>query len=72
MIDIDKTQPEDYQNDKEPDYSDYAGEDISDCCGAMIYADTDICSECQEHCGIQDDDDETPEQMNARLLSMGY
>jgi len=24
---------------------------VSDCCGAEIYDDTDICSECKEHCG---------------------
>jgi len=23
---------------------------ISNCCGALIYEDTDICSECLEHC----------------------
>lgn len=23
---------------------------ISNCCGAPIYANTDICSECKEHC----------------------
>ena len=72
MIDVDNQEVE--HNDKEPDYSDYAGEDVSDCCGAMIYSDTDICSDCQEHCGIQefDDDEETPEQMNDRLRSMGF
>jgi len=74
MIDVDNTKPEDYQHDQEPDYSDYAGEDVSDCCGAMIYSDTDICSDCQEHCGIEefDDLDETPEEMNDRLRSMGF
>ena len=24
---------------------------VSDCCGATIIEDTDICSECREHCG---------------------
>jgi hypothetical protein len=24
---------------------------LSECCGALIYTDTDICSECREHCG---------------------
>ena len=24
--------------------------ELSDCCGAPIYPDTDICSECGEHC----------------------
>ncbi len=23
---------------------------LSDCCGAVIYTDTDICSNCKEHC----------------------
>lgn len=23
---------------------------ISECCGAIVYDDTDICSECKEHC----------------------
>ena len=31
-------------------------EDVSDCCGASIYTETDICSDCNEHCGVQDDD----------------
>jgi len=47
-------------------------EDLSDCCSALIYPDTDLCSECKEHCGIQGEDDETPQQMNERLRSMGY
>jgi hypothetical protein len=40
----------------------------------MIHDDTDICSECHEHCGIEefDDLDETPEEMNDRLRSMGF
>ena len=33
------------------DDMDYDFEDgLSDCCGAPIYPDTDICSECGEHC----------------------
>lgn len=74
MIDVDNTQPEDYQHDQEPDQSEYVGIDYSDCCGAMIHDDTDICSECHEHCGIEefDDLDETPEEMNDRLRSMGF
>lgn len=24
--------------------------ELSDCCGAIIYDDTDICSDCKEHC----------------------
>ena len=73
-LDIDEQEHNAHIQDQDPDYSDYAGEDVSDCCGAMIYSDTDICSDCQEHCGIQewDDDEETPEQMNDRLRSMGF
>lgn len=26
---------------------------LSDCCGAPIYADVYICTECQEHCGVE-------------------
>lgn len=72
MTDIDNTKPEDYQHDQEPDYDEYAYE-ISDCCGAEIIH-TDICSDCLEHCDVHewDKDDETPEQLNARLLSMGF
>jgi hypothetical protein len=32
---------------------------VSDCCGSMIYEDTDICSACKEHCEPQDAEDET-------------
>ena len=28
---------------------------ISNCCGAMVYDDTDICSECKEHCEPTED-----------------
>jgi len=31
-------------------------DEVSDCCGAMIYEETDICSRCKEHCGVQDED----------------
>ena len=56
----------------EQEQEDY--EELSDCCGATIYDDTDVCSECKEHCGVQewDDNEETPKQMNERLRSMGY
>ena len=71
MIDVDNTQPEDYQHDQEPDYDDYA--EVSDCCGAEIIR-GDLCSDCLEHCDVHefDDLDETPEQMNDRLRSMGF
>jgi hypothetical protein len=29
----------------------------SDCCGAKIYEDTDICSACKEHCEPQEEDE---------------
>jgi len=48
-------------------------EAVSDCCGAdIIY--TDICSDCKEHCGVQewDENDLTPEQMNDELRSIGF
>ena len=32
-------------------------EELSDCCGAPIYEDTDICTECKDHCGIMEDED---------------
>ena len=55
-------------------YDEYVGvEPLSDCCGATIIY-TDICSDCKEHCGVQewDDDDLTPEQMNNELRSIGF
>jgi len=47
--------------------------EVSDCCGAEIIY-TDICSDCKEHCGVQewDDDEETPEQMNESLRALGF
>lgn len=30
----------------------------SDCCGARIYEDTDICSACKEHCEPQEEEEE--------------
>jgi len=52
----------------EEDYS----EDVSDCCGASIVFE-DICSDCKEHCGVQEWDelDETPAEMNDHLRSIG-
>ncbi len=70
MIDVDNTKPEDYHHDQEPDYDDY--DYVSDCCGARIYDDTDICSDCHEHCGIEGEDEESPQDMNNRLRSMGF
>jgi len=31
-------------------------EPLSDCCGARIYPDTDICSDCKEHCEPEQED----------------
>jgi hypothetical protein len=49
-------------------------EEFSDCCGAYIIPNTDICEDCKEHCEPRtwDDDEETPEQMNESLRSLGY
>ena len=33
----------------------FAGADLSDCCGAPIIM-GDICSDCKEHCGVQEED----------------
>ena len=30
-------------------------EGVSNCCGASVYANTDICSECKEHCEVEDE-----------------
>ena len=30
---------------------------LSDCCGARIYEDTDICSACKEHCDPQEEEE---------------
>ena len=31
----------------------YQSEGMSDCCGAPVYVDVGICSDCKEHCEIQ-------------------
>jgi hypothetical protein len=37
--------------------------EISNCCGVGIYPDSDICSECKEHCGsIREEEDEEGER----------
>jgi DnaJ-class molecular chaperone len=33
-------------------------ESLSNCCGAVVYPDSDICSDCKEHCGIEETCDE--------------
>ena len=29
---------------------------VSECCGAIVYDDYDLCSECLEHCDVWDDE----------------
>ena len=42
--------------DKELEHlQDIEEEGVSDCCGAVVYLD--ICSECGEHCGIEEDEE---------------
>ena len=31
---------------------------LSICCGAPLYSDTDICSDCKEHSGVEEDNNE--------------
>ena len=31
---------------------------MSNCCGAPVYGDTDICTECGEHCEIEEEEEE--------------
>jgi len=31
---------------------------LSECCGAIVYDDTDICSECLEHCDSYNNEEE--------------
>lgn len=37
-------------------------EGVSNCCDAKMYANTDICSECKEHCITQERQDEIQEE----------
>ena len=30
---------------------------VSECCGAIVYDDTDICSKCLEHCDSYNDEE---------------
>ena len=30
---------------------------LSECCGAIVYDDYDICSECLEHCEVWEDEE---------------
>lgn len=35
---------------------------VSNCCGVEVYCDTDICSDCKEHCLVVCIDDDTGEE----------
>ena len=37
------------------DYTFIKPENISNCCSAKIEEDSDICSDCKEHCGVADE-----------------
>ncbi len=41
---------EDIENMDELAY--YDDDNWSNCCGALVYAETDICSDCKEHCEL--------------------
>ena len=45
----------------------------SECCGAIVYDDYDLCSECLEHCDVwdEDEDDEEPSYLDS-LLTDGF
>ena len=38
--------------------------DRSECCGAIVYDDTDICTECLEHCDVWNEEEEENDQCN--------
>ena len=38
-------------------FNDDEDEILSDCCAADVYEDHMICSDCNDHCGIQEEDD---------------
>lgn len=33
-------------------------EGMSNCCGALVYQDMGICSDCKEHCGVEQEEEE--------------
>jgi len=41
---------------------------VSSCCGAMVYVDLGICSDCKEHCAIED---EEPSTRNPAAVALG-
>ena len=49
---------------------------LSECCGAIVYDDYDLCSECLEHCDVwedidEDEEDEEPSYLDS-LLTTGF
>ena len=45
-----------YIPDNDKDAPCNASGNLSDCCAAEMYDDSDICSDCGEHCGIEEKD----------------
>ena len=48
----------------------------SECCGAIVYDDYDLCSDCYEHCDVwedidEDEDDEEPSYLDS-ILTTGF
>lgn len=43
---------------------------LSNCCQAMVYDDTDICSECLEHCDVDEDEDENNLEVKIFVVSL--
>jgi hypothetical protein len=45
----------------------------SECCGAIVYDDYDLCSECLEHCDVWEDDDADDDYLAQveQLLKLG-
>ena len=44
---------------------------ISECCDAIVYPDTDICIECKEHCDVYCDEEELENKMDKLELYFG-
>ena len=47
-------------------------EELSNCCGASVIYESGICSECKEHCEIEEPEGLTPDEMNDELRSLGF
>jgi|SaaInl4_200m_RNA_FD_contig_121_56966_length_462_multi_5_in_0_out_0_2 hypothetical protein len=39
----------------------------SSCCGASVWSETDICSDCKEHCDLECEDDEKTNDTNLKF-----